>query len=149
MKYAHNIELRVFCKGGDDELQLTNVMHELVDLDFEKEKIELKKQKAELFDERSLTIMIVFLDKQRHTTKFLDDLFKRLSSEQKDIIKRQLESRLDEKLHFFIRLDKPKLLEGDYWLTDSGDCFHMNIAIAAYPHTRFAARDIIMKMLDA
>jgi RNA binding exosome subunit len=148
MKFAHHIGIRVFCKEGDNEQEIINAIHDLVDYDFEKEKIELKMQNAELFENKTMKILTVFLERQSHTTKFLKDLVSHFNTEQKELLKKQLSSRLDEKLHFFIRLDKPKLLEGEYWIIDEGDCFHIDITVAAYPHTRDTAKKIIEEMLN-
>ena len=85
--------------------------------------------------------------KQKHTSLFLKNLMKKLSQEQKDLLLRQLESRLDETLHFYIRLDKNKLLDNEYFITDSGNCFHIKIAIAAYPHKRDVAIEVMKYIL--
>ncbi|MFH0875586.1 MAG: RNA-binding domain-containing protein [archaeon] len=147
MKYAHNIEIRVFCKEDEDENAIISVLHKLINFDFEKEKIIIEKKMAETFEDRKLDIITVFTKKQSHTTKFIEDLFFNLSLEQKEMLKRQLNTRLDEKLHFYLRLDKPKLLNGEYLITDGGDCFHIKICIAAYPHKYEVAREIVLKML--
>ncbi|MBD3203332.1 hypothetical protein GF327_03500 [Candidatus Woesearchaeota archaeon] len=148
MKYAHNLQLRVFCKKEDDREKIKERIHELADFDFEKEKIEYKEESVELFDGSTMKIITLFLKKQRHTTRFLKNLFSKLNEEQKELLENQLESRLDKNLHFFLRLDKDKLLKEDnYWICDSGNCFHLDICIAAYPHKREAAREIVKKVL--
>ena len=49
-------------------------------------------------------------------------------------ILKQIESRLDEELNFFLRLDKEKWVnEKEMKLTDSGKCFHIKISVAAFP----------------
>jgi len=66
---------------------------------------------------------------------------------ERDMIWEQSDSRLDEGLHFFFRLSKPDLLAGTYAVTDSGDCFHFRISLAAYPHNKIVAKEIVRKML--
>ncbi|MBN1503402.1 hypothetical protein JW930_07725 [Candidatus Woesearchaeota archaeon] len=147
MKYAHNIEMRVFCKEDDDEEQIIKIIHSLFPFDFEKERIEFQSEKVVTFEKKKIKIFKVFIKKERHTSKFLKNFFSQFTPDQKDLLKKQLSSRLDERLHFYIRLDKPKLLQGGYWITDAGDCFHFNICIAAYPHKREVAQKIVSKML--
>jgi RNA-binding protein len=148
MKYAHNVDARVFCKEGEDEEKITSKIGELFPFDFEKEKIKINSQSAEVFEDKKIKIISVHIEKERHTTKFLDSFFGRLDKEQKKLLLSQLESRLDERLHLYIRLEKDRLLEGKYELTDSGNCFHIKITIAAYPHKRDVAREIIKVLLD-
>ncbi len=147
MKLAHNIEMRVFCKENDDEALIIKKIKELFPFDFKKEKIEFKSKTSYGFEDNKIKVMTVFIKKQRHTTVVLKNLMKNLSKSQKELLLRQLESRLDEKLHFYIRLDKDKLLNGKYFITDSGNCFHFKICIAAYPHKRESAFKIVERML--
>jgi RNA binding exosome subunit len=50
---------------------------------------------------------------------------------------RQVESRLDEELFFFIRIDKEKLIKAnEFILTDEGNCYHIKLGVAAYPRKR-------------
>jgi RNA binding exosome subunit len=147
MKYAHNMEMRVFCKQGDDELSIVNTIHELFPFDFDKEKVEFTKNISETFDGKTMKIFTVFTKKETVTTRVLKDLFSKLSASQKALLRSQLESRLDDRLHFYLRLDKPKLLSGEYEITDSGDCFHFKICVAAYPHKRPVARSVVEMIL--
>jgi RNA binding exosome subunit len=149
MKFAHNIQLRVFCKENDDEEKIKKIINNLIDFDIKNEKIEFKKQKAELFDESKMKIFSIFIKKQKHTSRFLKNLFSKLNQDQKDLLKRQLESRLDKNLHFYIRLDKDRLTnKNEYFICDHGNCFHIDICIAAYPHKREAAKKIIIKLIQ-
>jgi RNA binding exosome subunit len=89
------------------------------------------------------------LQKEKHTNAFLNSLKQRLSDDQKQLLLRQSESRLDSELSFFIRLDKDRLLnENRFWITDSGNCFHIRMSIAAYPSNREAALKVISQWLS-
>ncbi len=149
MKYAHNIEMRVFSKEGDDEERIIEKIKEVFSFDFKKEKIKLNIRTAYGFEDKKIHILTVSIDKERHTGKVIKNIFSFLSSEQKELLLNQMESRLDDNLHFYIRLDKEKLMNNEYWLTDSGNCFHFNIAIAAYPHKREIAKKIIEEMIKS
>ena len=147
MKIAHNIKLRVFCREGDDENKILGALHKLVEADFKK--IDFKAENAELFEDKKMKIFTIILKKNKNMRRFIENIFRGFNEEQKNLLRRQIESRLDSDLHFFIRLDKPKLLDGEFWVTDSGNCFHIDICIAAYPHKREVAREIVEMMLDS
>lgn len=147
MKYAHNVEARVFVKEGEDESVIRAALLSLFPFDHEKEKIMIDETITHSF-ESDIKILTVFIKKERQTKKMLTELFSKFSKEQKDMLHEQLESRLDKKLHFFIRLDKDKLMKGEQVITDSGNCFHLTIVVAAYPHKRAAAKTIIEALID-
>ena len=148
MKLAHFIELRVFSKEDDDEAMIVSRLNELAPIDHVKDKLPLKSKISLGFDDKKIKIITVHLTKERHTSAVLSNLNKKLSDEQKELLLKQLESRLDHNLHFFIRLDKDKLIEGTYWITDGGNCFHMKIALAAYPHKREIAKKMLTEYLS-
>jgi len=149
MKLAHNIELRIFVKENDIEEHILKKVHEIFPYDeFKKENIEFESKISEGFEDKKIKVITVFTKRQRHATKILTNLMHNLKQEQKDILLKQLESRLDEKLHFYIRLDKDKLLNNIYELTDSGNCFWIKICVAAYPHKREIAIDLVKHMLS-
>ena len=67
-----------------------------------------------------------------------------LKEEQKSLLLKQKESRLDIENLFFMRFDKEKLIKDNiYFLTDKGNCFHVKMSIAAYPTTRKNAMKIV------
>ena len=83
------------------------------------------------------------------TNDFLDFLLNKFSDEQKRLLISQAESRLDANLDFFIRIDKDHWVnEREFWLTDSGSCFHIKLAVAAYPKKRDAALLLIRKLFS-
>jgi RNA-binding protein len=133
MKYFHSVKLTVFSKPEDDEEKIKQTLLSLVPFDLEKEKVPLKTENVTGFTERKIKIFEIKLEKQRHTDAFFEFLMSKLNDEQKKILLRQKDSRLDDNLNFFIRLDKEKLFENEYFITDSGSCFHIMISIAAFP----------------
>lgn len=148
MKYAHFIEMRVFSKEQDDEQAIISRIKELFPFDFEKEKISLGQKTALGFEDKKINIFTVNICKDRQIKKFLANLLSKIDQDQKSMLIRQLESRLDSNLHFYIRLDKDRLMEGEYFITDSGNCFHFTIAVAAFPHKREIAADIVRSIFS-
>lgn len=144
---VHTVELRVFVKEGEDFESVKSAFLSLFPFNLEEEKIPLSKSTALGLEGKSITILSAGLSKQRHVKLFLDSLLSRLSSEQKELLARQKESRLDEELTFFIRFDKTRLLsDATLCITDSGNCFHLKMSIAAFPSKRDAALAVIEKI---
>ena len=100
-------------------------------------------------NEREIKIYKMRLEKERHVKKFIDDLLSKFSSEQKETPLRQLGSRIDNECNFFIRLEKSKLIDGEYQITDSGYCFHIKMAVAAYPATKEKAIEVVKQLLQS
>jgi len=150
MKLSHQIKLKVFSYGKhneDDKLILGKLL-EFFPFDIKDEKIELKKTGALGLDENQITIYEVVLTKEKHISRFLENLKENLNDDQKKLILDQLESRLDENLDFFIRFDKDEYLKNDKLkLTDSGNCFHLKMSIAAFPKKRDIALGIVKDVL--
>ena len=134
MKQFNNLKISVFAK--EDHEKIKQKLIELMPFDLEKEKLAVKEQKTHGFNEKIIYVYEINLKKDRHINAFIENLISRLSDEQKDLIKRQLESRLDEKYNFFLRLDKEKLLNNEFWITDSGDCYHIKANVACFPRKR-------------
>ena len=144
MKLAHLIKFSVFSKQGDNETDVLNSFSSLIPFDLEEEKLELKTSTAEGFEHTKIKIFELTLTKEKHTTKFLKALINKLDDEQKQLIFKQAESRIDENLKFFLRFDKEKLVkEKNLWLTDEGNCFHIKISIAAFPATKENALEVV------
>jgi len=133
----HRVDIRVFCKPEDNIEEVEKGLLSLIPFDLDKEKIKLNKRNTAGFRERKIIILDVKLEKQRHVNLFLEKLGESLSEEQRDMIKSQAESRLDEDMLFYLRFDKKRFLEDKVlWLTDKGDCYHVKLSVAAFPKTR-------------
>ena len=148
MKLANSIKISVFAKGEENEQEIEDKLKQLIPLDLEKEKIAVTKQTATGFNETRIRIIEAMLTKDRHINAFLEKLSENMSEKQKELLIRQKESRLDDELNFFIRLDKEKLLNNEYWVTDSGNCYHIRINIAAFPKRREYALEMIEKVVN-
>jgi len=149
MRLANNILLTVFCKEDEDSQQILNVMKGMFPFDLDAENIEVKRETAFGFNEKKITIFRIFLEKEKHITEFISNLRQALSEEQKQLLLRQLSSRLDDELYFYIRFDKEKLvMEKRLWITDSGNCFHMRMSITAFPKKREIAEKMLQEIFS-
>jgi RNA binding exosome subunit len=152
MRYANSIKITVFVKPEDKtdntlDGKILDCIKRLFPTDLENERLSINKTNAEGFNNRNITIYELSLTKESHTNMFIKNLRERLNQDQKDLLFRQAESRLDENLDFFIRLGKQELLRGDYYITDSGDCFHIRIGIAAFPRKKETALKVVEEIL--
>ncbi len=137
MRLLHHLWLTVYCKEEDNEEQILEKLLTFFPFDLKEEKITINKKTAIGFEEKKIIVIQVHLQKAKHLNASLRHLNQILTDEQKELLLRQKESRLDAEHHFFIRFDKPKLLSNnEYFITDDGNCFHLKMTIAAYPATR-------------
>ena len=147
MKLSHRIAVSVFSRPEDNEEEVRTTLASLFPFDLAKEKIELREQSAEGFNDKKIKIFEVSLKKDSHMNSFLDDLMRKLGDEAGRLAD-EVESRLDEELYFFIRLDKDMLMkERKYRLTDKGNCFHIRMSIAAFPKKRQKAIELVKEFL--
>ena len=150
MKLANNITLRVFCNPEDDCEKVKRSLETLstfTEEEQKKEKIQTEEIKAKGLEENIIKILTTTLEKDRHCNQFLKDLKEQLSETDRKLLVEQT-NRLDDNLNFFIRLDKKSLLENRYELTDSGDCFHIKINIAAFPRNKYEAHKVVKEIFS-
>ena len=149
MRNVHAIKLTVFAKESENSIDIAQTLANIIPFDLADEKIILNKEVAEGANGSKIIIFSINLSKIRHINKFLENLNEELGGKQKKLLIQQVESRLDQDLHFFIRLDKSLLLtKKEYHITDSGNCFHIRLAIAAYPKKRNNGIDIIKQIFS-
>jgi len=147
MKILNKAVVSVFVREDENIEEIKAALESLIPLDLEKEKIPVKRQTAKGFEEKKIVILKIELEKSRHTNAFIKNLLNKLTKKQKELLLNQEESRLDNHMHFFIRLDKEKLLSREYEVTESGNCFHIKLHIAAFPSKREKALKVIEKLL--
>jgi len=140
MRKFHSAVMTIFYKEGEDD---PAAMEAKLRAFFPLEKVKLRKQKATGLN-KAIMIYDVTLEKEAHITQFLKWLLSALNLDQKAMLLRQLESRLDEELSFFIRFDKKAWNEeGRLFIVDHGDCYHLKMRVAAYPRSKEAALRIM------
>jgi RNA binding exosome subunit len=144
MKSFASVTLSVFAKPEDDAPKLKEGLLALAPFTLEEEKLTLQETTAQGFNQRTIHIYSIILLKDRHVNAWLEFLLQKLNHQQRLQLVREAESRLDTDLQFFIRLDK------DLWtndramqLTDSGDCYHLKLHVAAFPARRDVALGVV------
>ena len=149
MKYAHLVKLTVFSHESEDIKSVSDALLGFFPFNLESDKIPIKETAATGFNGKKIKIFEVILSKQSLVNELLKNLESNLTEAQKGIILKQSESRLDSNLDFFIRFDKDSWInEKKLLLTNSGSCFHLRIAIAAFPKKREAALKIIKDLFE-
>lgn len=147
VKFLNNVTLSVFAKAEEEVTAVRQALIELVPLNLEEEKIIVKEEVAQGFNEQPIHIISIMLTKQAHTNAFLKHLLSKLSPEQKELLISQKESRLDTGFSFFIRLDKDAWLKNRaIAITDSGRCFHLKLTLAVFPARRPDALELVEKI---
>ncbi len=146
MNYAHNVIVTVFVREDENSEEILGGLKKLFPFDLADEKLKIRQETATGVNDNKITIYTAELMKARHTNQFLVHLNEKLTAEQRKLLIAQKESRLDEDLVFYIRLNKKDLINGKYVLTDKGDCYHIRIHLAAFPAKREPALEIIEKI---
>ncbi|HYD02979.1 MAG TPA: RNA-binding domain-containing protein [Alphaproteobacteria bacterium] len=148
MKLLHNAKITLFVKP-EDKTSLADyekIFKKLAPLDFEKEKLSVKTEIVEGLEGRKIKILSLELSKESHTNTFIKTLKDLIGLEACKTIEGQKESRLDEELFFYIRLDRKKALENEFELTDSGECIHIKLSLAAFPKNKESALKLVEKI---
>ncbi len=146
MKYLNTVTLSVFVNSEENLAAIKQALIALVPFNLEEEKIAVKDEVARGFNDQPIHILTITLAKTAHTNAFLKFLLEKLTSEQKELLLRQKESRLDSELTFFIRFDKERWLANELIITDSGTCFHLKMHLAAFPARRPDALVLVEKI---
>jgi len=148
MKLAHTVEISVFCKDAENLEQVRLGLIRLIPFDIQAERVKISETEAEGLTGNKIMILSVRLTNERQVRLFVENLLRLIGKEGIITLLSQLESRLDEDLFFFIRLSKPDWLDGRAILTDSGNCYHIKILIAAYPKNKQAGLRTLREYLE-
>jgi RNA binding exosome subunit len=149
MKLANNINIRVFCKKEEDETEIRQGLLKIMNFNEEeliKEKLKITRNEAKGFDEK-IIILEILLEKERHTNKTLENIKEKLTEQDKELLREQ-ENRLDVELDFYMRLSKTEIQKNNFELTDTGECYHIKINIAAYPKNKETAKQKINEIFS-
>jgi len=122
------IKLTVFVKEGEEENVIAERLRALIPFE-----IKILRETATSAEDKPIIILSVPLEKAKQSFAFAEWLTQTLTPEQKQLLNAQAVTRLDQGLNFFIRFDKPTWLDGKLVITDSGNCFHCKMSLAAYP----------------
>lgn len=149
MKFANTLSVRVFCKSFEDRVLIFEAFKRLLGFDdvfLNREKLSIGCVEASGFVDKIL-IFEIFLVKDRHINKVLDNLRGNLSFEDKSRLISQLD-RFDGEFNFFLRLSKSSLINGLFVLTDSGDCFHIKMNVACFPKNLDSAVGVVRSIFS-
>ena len=150
MKYVHTITITVFCKEETEKYDdIKKGFLKLISFLSEDEQSKIDEQKAEGVNENIIRITKIHLTMQKHTTKFLKFLMNKLTHKQKELLIQQIDTRVDDELNFFLRFDKQKLIDDEFVITDSGNCYHISMNVAGFPRTKEAAKKVMLHLLQA
>lgn len=152
MQIAHNIKITVHAKEDENQDNIENKLFSLLPLtkkELKKEKISISRETVEIFENKNMMILTLYITKKKYANLILNNIIKKLSKKDITFLKDTIETRLDKRLYFFFRLDKQKFIKNNkYILTDKGDCIHFKFCIQAYPKKREIAIKTIEKYLN-
>lgn len=146
VKFANNVLVKVFIKNEYfNEYEETKKT--LISL-FPFEIKNLNEEVAEGLQNNKIIILSVLITNDKQINLLLKHILSKLKKDQIDLLKSQIESRLDSENYFYIRFNKNKLISGECDITECGNCFHVKISIAAFPKTREQGIIKVKEMLD-
>ncbi|MCK4669568.1 MAG: hypothetical protein KAT43_00070 [Nanoarchaeota archaeon] len=146
-RLVNNIVLSAFCREDEDYEAIKAKVIGFFPFDVMDLKLVAEK-KAQGFNEKIIRQIFIALKKQAHIKEFLEILNEKLGDAQRKLLLAQKESRFSDYFDFFIRLDKKKFMQDKFKLTDSGDCVHVKINIAAFPRKTEVAFKNIEKLFS-
>jgi hypothetical protein len=147
MKYIHNIKLTVFSKEDEDKDEILKAFLDLLPFSPEQNKIPIETIKAEGFSDRIIEIIEASFEKQNLVNGFIKNLLGKIKDIDKNTIISQLDSRIDEHMHFFLRIDKESWIQSrEVMITDAGNCFHIKMSVAAFPKKKEIALKLMKEM---
>lgn len=136
MKLVHHILVTIFEKKIENLDTIYDTLYHLLPVDFDREKIDLSHETTDGLTGDKIHIIKLKTTKNKHNNILLSNIFNNLTMEDRRLLVNQMESRLNNEGYFFLRLDKDDLMKKKFSLTDSGNCFHFKIKLAAYPATQ-------------
>jgi RNA binding exosome subunit len=143
IKIFHSVIASVFIKENEDAETINKALVSLFPFDLEENKLKVEETIASTFFNKKIRITEVKLTKKKLVNCFMEKLKQNISDADKEMVLRQLYTRVDDEGNFFIRLSKKRLLEGKHVVVDHGDCFHVKCHIAAYPQNKENAMKIV------
>ncbi len=148
MRWIHRATITAFGKPEETVEAVKEGITALVPFNLEEAKVKLEIQNAEGSEERKIKIFTIILAKESHTNDFLQFLLDKLTAEQKELLIKQAETRLDTEYDFFIRFEKDAWInDRELMLTDTGNCFHVKLSLAVFPKNKERALELIDKLL--
>ena len=138
----HNITYRTFVYGTEDEEKVMTAVSYLFSNSLPDKSIN-----EDHFGNK-IIVLTDKLTKKRTNKEFISFLNDNLSNEDKEIIKEELNRRIDEKGNLFLRFDKQLAYDEKLKLTYSGDAIHVRIKIASYPVSKENAVNVAKKLFN-
>ena len=142
MKFGHYLTARVLC-SKTDTVALSTSLKRLLGCGIEKDVVVT----IDSSDDDAPALVHSFLKKETDINHFFKFLVKQFPVQDKQTILQEIDSRVDDHLDFFLRIDKMEWLTHErVSLTSSGDCFHLTFAMAAYPKSKERAIALVKEI---
>ena len=142
MKQIHNIRIRVLDREKETCQKIIDTL--LFAAKIEKKDVEIKI--SDDGEDDPLYIYELWVDHQQPIRKITSHIVTCLPSEEKTTVHDNPHKFLDTGTHCFLRLDKRKAQEGTYVFSETPDCVHVRLNIAAFPATKEKAAKIVQEL---
>jgi RNA binding exosome subunit len=154
VKQIHQIAVTAFYRVDETRFSVEELQNSLYwfipedieEKNFAKEKISLEQESIKIEDGVDLEKFVVTIAKDKHNNKMLQE-FKNVLGEEQCALLLEQDDRLDSRFDLFIRIDKEKWIKEEVAeLTQSGDCLHIKLTIAAYPKNKESAWEVVQQI---
>ncbi len=149
MKLFHSVNISVFIKDEEDYDSIKENFIGLFPFNLEEARVNLSETNASTFNDRTIRILEVRLERNRQINDFMKAVKEKLSITDREMMIKQINTRLDDNLDFFFRLSKSELIEeGKCVVVDDGNCYHFKCHIATFPQNKKKAKELIQDFLS-
>ncbi|AEH24515.1 RNA-binding protein [Pyrococcus yayanosii] len=130
---AHSVKIRTFIHATEDPEKVLEALETLFPDDVSPKDVEFEVIETEGYFGNPILVVDAELRRSKNVRKFLENLKKLLSEEDKAYLVEHAEEKVDETGTFYIRFDKQKAYLGEVKVTEGEDVIHVRIKVKAFP----------------
>ena len=103
--------------------------------------------RAQGFEERVLIVLNGHVTTKKGARSLLERIVAALDAQDRAFLLETIETRIDDDLTLYLRLDKHLFLNDIFKLTDTGSCYHFSFSLVTYPKNREQAVNAVREIL--
>ena len=100
------------------------------------------------FDDRKIIVLDAMIKNHKESLIILNRIISTISDNDKKTLYMTSDSRIDEENKLYIRLNKHRMIKGEYTVTDSGECYKTSFHITTYPKDSVTAIKNFLEYVD-
>ncbi|ASJ15590.1 hypothetical protein A3L04_00115 [Thermococcus chitonophagus] len=145
---AHNIRIRTFIHATEDPEKVLEALETLFPEDISAKDIDFEVIETEGYFGNPILVVDAELRHSRNIRKFLENLRKMLSEEDRRYLWEHAEEKVDDTGTFYIRFDKQKAYLGEAKVSEGEDVIHVRIKVKAFPMKKESVVKAVREWLE-